>query len=73
MRRRERASRLGASARGAWVSAPRSKILPRRIRPVQIESVVEAGYDLRGVMYWTLVDNFEWAEGYYMKASGGRK
>ena len=25
------------------------------------------GYDLRGVMWWTLVDNFEWAFGYRMK------
>ena len=25
------------------------------------------GYDIRGYFYWTLVDNFEWAEGYAMK------
>ena len=25
------------------------------------------GYDLRGVMYWTLIDNFEWAEGWTIK------
>lgn len=25
------------------------------------------GYDLRGVMYWTLVDNFEWGFGFSMR------
>lgn len=28
---------------------------------------MQAGYNVRGVMYWTLVDNFEWAEGFAMK------
>ena len=27
------------------------------------------GYDLRGIMYWTLVDNFEWGFGFSMRAS----
>jgi beta-glucosidase/6-phospho-beta-glucosidase/beta-galactosidase len=25
----------------------------------KVEEAVRLGYDLRGVMYWTLVDNFE--------------
>ena len=32
-----------------------------------IEEAVRLGYDLRGVMWWTLVDNFEWSFGYAMK------
>ena len=34
---------------------------------MQMERAVRDGYDLRGVMYWTLIDNFEWAEGWNMK------
>lgn len=28
---------------------------------------MEDGYDVRGFMYWTLVDNFEWAFAYELK------
>lgn len=34
---------------------------------VQVEKAVEEGYDVRGFMYWTLVDNFEWAFAYELK------
>ena len=34
---------------------------------MQIERAVREGIDVRGVMYWTLVDNFEWAEGWTIK------
>ncbi|KAL3135656.1 hypothetical protein ABBQ38_006135 [Trebouxia sp. C0009 RCD-2024] len=33
----------------------------------QVEKAVEEGYDVRGFMYWTLVDNFEWAFAYELK------
>jgi beta-glucosidase len=29
-----------------------------------LSSALEAGVDVRGYLYWTLFDNFEWAEGY---------
>lgn len=32
-----------------------------------MERAVKDGYDLRGIMYWTLIDNFEWAEGWTIK------
>lgn len=32
-----------------------------------IEEAVRVGIDLRGVMYWSLVDNFEWAFGFRMR------
>jgi len=32
-----------------------------------VQKAVEDGYDVRGFMYWTLVDNFEWAFAYELK------
>lgn len=31
---------------------------------LQMERIVADGMDLRGVMYWTLIDNWEWASGF---------
>jgi beta-glucosidase len=45
-----------------------------RIRPWVIESIGEQmhallaeGVDLRGYFHWTLVDNFEWSEGWHLR------
>ena len=34
---------------------------------MQLEAAIADGLDVRGLMYWTLVDNFEWAFGYHAK------
>ena len=34
------------------------------INCLQIVRAIKDGIDVRGMFYWTLIDNFEWAEGY---------
>lgn len=34
---------------------------------MQVEAAVRDGYDLRGFMYWTLIDNFEWNFAWLLK------
>ncbi len=46
-----------------------------------VHRMIAAGHDVRGVFWWTLVDNFEWAEGWQLpfglialdRASGARR
>jgi beta-glucosidase len=42
--------------------AKRSEFLQRHV--FAIETAVRAGVDVRGYLHWSLMDNFEWAEGY---------
>ena len=34
---------------------------------MQLEEAVKDGFDVRGYMYWTLVDNFEWNFAFELK------
>ena len=33
----------------------------------QLQNALNDGMDIRGYFYWSLLDNYEWAEGYHMK------
>ncbi|MDP6853774.1 MAG: family 1 glycosylhydrolase, partial [Candidatus Marinimicrobia bacterium] len=33
----------------------------------QLRRALNDGMDIRGYFYWSLMDNYEWAEGYHMK------
>ena len=50
---------LGACSRCGPESTP--------VAVAQLEAAIADGLDVRGLMYWTLVDNFEWAFGYRAK------
>ena len=33
----------------------------------QVHEMIEAGHDIRGYFHWTLIDNFEWTEGWNLR------
>lgn len=41
---------------------PRDQFIREHVR--EMYYAIKAGVDLRGVYYWSLLDNFEWSEGY---------
>jgi beta-glucosidase len=43
----------------------RSKYIDRYL--FAVSRAIEEGADIKGYYYWTLMDNFEWSEGYDMK------
>ena len=45
--------------------AKRAKFIVDHLR--QVHRAIEEGEDIRGYFHWSLMDNFEWAEGYTMK------
>jgi len=45
--------------------AKRAKFIVDHLR--YVHKAIEEGEDIRGYFHWSLMDNFEWAEGYTMK------
>lgn len=45
--------------------ALRQDFIPRAIHA--LEEALKKGADVRGYMYWSLLDNFEWDKGYWLK------
>jgi beta-glucosidase len=45
--------------------AKRAKFIVDHLR--YVHKAIEEGEDIRGYFYWSLLDNFEWADGYAMK------
>lgn len=52
----------GVPGTDAVEDVPRARYLARHLRAVQ--RAVQEGCDVQGYFLWTLVDNFEWAEGF---------
>ncbi|MBA8826449.1 beta-glucosidase/6-phospho-beta-glucosidase/beta-galactosidase [Saccharopolyspora lacisalsi] len=50
------------AALGAVDDVDRVEFLVSHLRAAH--AAIELGVDLRGYFYWSLLDNFEWAEGY---------
>src|SRR5438876_1343929 len=74
---------LGKTIRRAWQSTGGTPILvtengiatdhdPKRVRNIdaalrEVVACLDDGIDVRGYLYWTLLDNFEWSLGYRPK------
>jgi beta-glucosidase len=64
---RHRRARRGRHPRrrGGIEDQPRIRYLDGHIRAVA--DAIRGGVDVRGYLTWTLMDNFEWAEGYHQR------
>ena len=56
---------MGPGPDGTVDDAPRTAYLADHID--QVALAIDAGIDMRGYFAWSLMDNFEWAEGYAMR------
>jgi beta-glucosidase len=52
-------------ASGVIDDQPRIRYLDGHIRAVA--DAITAGVDVRGYLAWSLIDNFEWSEGYHQR------
>jgi beta-glucosidase len=56
---------MGVEADGKIHDAPRCAYLEDHIG--KVADAIDAGIPMRGYFAWSLMDNFEWAEGYEMR------
>ncbi len=50
---------------GTVPDQPRIRYIDSHLRAVH--DAITAGVDIRGYLVWSLIDNFEWAEGYHQR------
>ncbi len=50
-------------ADGDWSLSDEQRVSYLRLHLEQLYRAIKRGVDVRGYLYWSLLDNFEWAEG----------
>jgi len=51
------------AADGNWSLNDKERAVYIESHLLSIYNAIQAGVDIRGYLYWSLLDNFEWAEG----------